>query len=177
MSDTITFAPGQATRVINIPVRGDTIVEGNENFRVTLASPTGGTTLAIASAIGLIRNDDSSLAIAPLSADKSEGLSGATLFTFTVTRSGSLSQTSTVNYAVTGLGANPATAADFSGNVLPSGRLSFAAGEATKVISIVVHGDATVEADEGFRVTLSGASLGTSITTALASGLIRNDDV
>ncbi len=72
---------------------------------------------------------------------------------------------------------NPAIAADFAGGVLPSGTVNFAAGQATRVITILVRGDGMMEADEAFRVTLSGASLGATITTALATGLIRNDDV
>ncbi len=176
-SGTVTFAAGQATRVITIPVRGDTTVESNETFRVTLSGASGGATITTAAANGVIRNDDTSLAIAPTSANKNEGNSGAIDFTFTVTRSGLLTRTTTVDYAVTGIGANPASANDFIGNVLPTGTVTFAPGETTKVISIPVRGDVTVEANEGFRVRLLNPSLGASITTAVASGLIRNDDL
>ena len=55
-----------------------------------------------------------------LSAAKAEGHSGSTAFTFTVTRSGAVGQASTANWAVTGAGSAPASAADFAGNVLPS---------------------------------------------------------
>ncbi len=176
-SGTVTFAAGQVTRVITIPVRGDTTVESNEAIRVTLSGASGGATITTAAANGVIRNDDTSLAIAPTSANKNEGNSGAIDFTFTVTRSGLLTRTTTVDYAVTGIGTNPASANDFIGNVLPTGTVNFAPGETTKVISIPVRGDVTVEANEGFRVRSLNPSLGASITTAIASGLIRNDDV
>lgn len=175
-SGTVTFAAGQATRVITIPVRGDALVESNETFRVTLSGASGGATITTPAANGVIRNDDTSLAIAPTSANKNEGNVGTNLFTFTVTRSGLLTNTTTVDYAVTGIGASPAAASDFVGNVLPTGTVTFAPGDTTKVISIRVRGDVTAEANEAFRVTLSNPSFGASITTAFVSGLIRNDD-
>ena len=61
---------------------------------------------------GTINNDDTAaatLAIAATDADKAEGNSGSTPFTFTVTRSGDTSGASSVNYAVTGSGTNAAT--------------------------------------------------------------------
>lgn len=176
-SGVVSFAVGQTSLTITIPVIGDSIAEADEEFRVTLSGASVGSTLATATANGLIRNDDTGLAIAATSASKNEGNDGTTLFTFTVTRTGLLTGTTVINYAVTGQGVNPATNTDFLNNVLPRGTVAFAAGETTKVISILVNGDAVVEADEGFLVTLSGARLGTSLITALASGLIRNDDV
>jgi hypothetical protein len=81
-----------------------------------------------------------------------------------------------VNYAVTGTGANPANAADFANGVLPSGTMTFAPNEPTKVITVNVAGDTTVELNETFLVTLAGATVGTTITTATAIGTIANDD-
>ena len=130
----------------------------------------------MSSATGTILNDDATtLAIAATNAVQNEGNAGSTPFTFTVTRSGDVSAASTVNYAVTGTGANPADGADFTGGVLPSGVVSFAAGQASAVITINVAGDSVVEPNNDFTVTLSGASAGT-ITTATATGTILNDD-
>jgi len=116
------------------------------------------------------------LSIAATSASKAEGNSGSTPFTFTVTRSGNTAIASSANWAVTGSGANAASAADFTGNALPTGTVSFAAGETSKIITVNVAGDTTVEPDEGFTVTLSGAAANTTLTTATASGTILNDD-
>ena len=114
--------------------------------------------------------------IAPTDANKDEGSGGATLYTFTVTRSGDLSGVDQVDYAVTGSGSDPATALDFLGGLLPDGTVSFAAGETSKVITIEVAGDGVLEPDEGFEVSLSNPSAGTSITTGTANGTILNDD-
>ena len=118
----------------------------------------------------------STLSIAATSASKNEGNTGTTSFTFTVTRSGSdLSGTTIVSYAVIGSGANPATAMDFAGNTLPTGSVVLAANETSKVITIPVQGDTTVESHEGFTVTLSNP-IGSTISTATAFGTITNDD-
>src|SRR5262249_27793876 len=115
------------------------------------------------------------ISIAATGADKLEGNSGATPFTFTVTRSGDTSVTTTVNYAVTGSGANPADATDFGGT-LPNGMLTFNAGETSKVITLNVVGDTAAEPDEAFTVTLSNASSPATIQAATAQGLIKDDD-
>ena len=129
-------------------------MEPDEGFTVTLSGPAGGT-LGTATALGTIQNDDATLSIAATSAVKAEGNAGSTAFTFTVTRSGDTSGVSSVNYAVTGSGANPANAADFAGSVLPSGTVNFAATQTSQVVTINVNGDTALEPDEGFTVTLS----------------------
>jgi hypothetical protein len=116
-----------------------------------------------------------SLSIAAASASKAEGNAGSTAFTFTVSRAGDTSGASTVNYAVSGSGASGATANDFAGGTLPSGTVSFAAGETNKTVTVNVAGDSVVEPSEGFTVTLSQPT-GATITTASASGSILNDD-
>ncbi|WP_274704138.1 bluetail domain-containing putative surface protein, partial [Microcystis aeruginosa] len=75
-----------------------------------------------------------------------------------------------------GTGTNPANATDFIGGLFPSGTLSFAPGEASKVITVNVQGDTTVEPNENFTVTLSNPTNGATITTATATGTINNDD-
>ncbi|MFO1080280.1 MAG: VWD domain-containing protein [Reyranellaceae bacterium] len=115
------------------------------------------------------------VSIAAASAVKAEGNSGSTAFTFTVSQTGDTSVAHTVNYAVTGSGANAANAADFGG-AMPSGTVTFAPGETSKTITIGVSGDTTVEPDEGFAVTLANPSSGLTIGAGSATGTIQNDD-
>ncbi|MFM6407173.1 MAG: Calx-beta domain-containing protein, partial [Microcystis sp.] len=166
-SGTLSFAPGEASKVITVNVQGDTTVEPNENFTVTLSNPTNGATITTATAIGTIQNDDvavPTLAIAATNASQTEGNSGSKAFTFTVTRAVNTTGTNNVNWAVTGTGTNPANASDFVGGLFPSGTLSFAAGETSKVITVSVQGDTTVEPNENFTVTLSNPTNGATIT-------------
>src|SRR5262249_25653668 len=154
---TVTFGPGDTSKQVTVLVSGDLVVEPDENFLVTLSGATNGAQIATATATGTIQNDDSSLAIAATNANQFEGNSGTTPFTFTVTRSGLTTGTASVNYTVTGSGANPASASDFGGT-FPSGTVNFAANQLSQTITINVSGDTVVEPDEGFTVTLSGAS-------------------
>jgi hypothetical protein len=54
---TLSFAPGVTSQTINVTVTGDTTVEPDETFTVTLSAPTGAT-IARAVAAGTITNDD-----------------------------------------------------------------------------------------------------------------------
>jgi hypothetical protein len=174
---TVSFAAGVTSQVITVNVSGDTVLEPDEAFTATLSNPSNAT-ITTATATGTIINDDltnpSQLAIAPTNAIQSEGNTGNTPYTFTVTRTGDTSTTSTANWAVTGTGTNPANAGDFGGT-LPTGTVTFAAGVTSQVITVNVSGDTVVEPDEAFTVTLSNPSNAT-ITTATATGTIRNDD-
>jgi hypothetical protein len=177
---TVTFAVSETTKTITVNVAGDSTVESDEDFTITLSSPTGATLGSPVFASGKIRNDDvepPTLAIAATSANKPEGTGGgSTSFTFTVTRSGATSGTSSVSWAVTGSGTNAASANDFMGGTLPAGSVTFAVSETTKTITVNVASDSTNETDEGFTVTLASPSGATLGTPATASGTIQNDD-
>src|SRR5205085_397621 len=149
-SGTVSFAAGETSKVITINVAGDTALESDETDTKSVAEASGGTTITTAAATGTIVNDDGPprLSIAATAASQNEGNSGSTPFTFTVTRSGDTSGSSSASYSVTGSGANAANATDFAGGVLPSGTVSFAAGESSKVITINVAGDTALESDE-----------------------------
>lgn len=166
----------------------DTVDSTNKAYWTPATNATGGVNAFTAKA----RDDDAALSASPVqvsvsvtagpelsvsatSADKDEGNSGTTAFTFTVTRAANTSGTTTVDYAVSGSGGSPADAADFGGS-LPSGPLSFADTEGSKLITIDVSGDTTVESDEGFTLTLSNPSGNADIIGATATGTIRNDD-
>ncbi|MCB0923554.1 MAG: hypothetical protein KDB50_03260 [Mycobacterium sp.] len=56
-SGTMTFAAGESSKTITVSVIGDTAVEANETFTMTLSNPSGAT-LATDSAPGTIVNDD-----------------------------------------------------------------------------------------------------------------------
>ncbi len=80
---------------------------------------------------------------------KLEGNRGKTLFVFTVSLSAAYDQPVTVNYATTD---GTATAADHDYQA-QSGTLTFALGQTSKTITIVVFGDGTYELDETFSST------------------------
>ena len=89
--------------------------------------------------------------------------------TFTVTRSGPSSGTSTVHYST---GSDTATGgSDFIG---ATGSLSFGPGETSKTITVTIRDDADPEGRETFTVTLSGAGKA-KISHAQGQGTIVDD--
>ncbi|WP_068314198.1 ExeM/NucH family extracellular endonuclease [Polycladidibacter hongkongensis] len=100
-----------------------------------------------------------------------EGDSGTTQVTFTVTRAGNSTKAATLDFAVSG-----AVDADDFGGSLPTGTITFAAGETTAKVTLNIVGDTLAEADEALTLTLSNPSSGT-ITTPAATTTILNDDI
>ncbi|MBU8536379.1 Calx-beta domain-containing protein [Falsiroseomonas tokyonensis] len=175
-SGSLAFAPGQAEQTVKVRVLRDAVPEADEHFTISLSAPAG-VSLGTATASGIIRDDDalpSSFALAAEVADRAEGTgSGVSVFSYAVTRSGDLSGPARLDWTVQGAGAQAASAADFLGDVLPAGSLTFAAGEASQLIKIRVLRDAVAEADEGFTLIARPAGGGQSLT---AQGVIRDDD-
>jgi hypothetical protein len=175
-SGVVTFGVGETTRTLTVDVQGDSVVESNDGFVVTLSGPSSGLTIAVATASAVVGNDDAKASIAATGASKAEGNSGSTAYTFTISRSGGISVPHSVTWAVSGSGGNPASASDFAGGVLPSGEVTFAMGETSKVVTVSVQGDTAGEADEGFTVALTAPSPGLTLGTGSAAGTILNDD-
>lgn len=57
-SGTITFAPGVTSVTIGLTILDDALVEGDQTFRVSLSSPTGGATLGTSAATVTILDND-----------------------------------------------------------------------------------------------------------------------
>ncbi len=103
---------------------------------------------------------------------QTEGNGGTAAFVWTLTlnRDGSTAAYP-FNWAVTGFGSNFADAADFGG-ILPSGSGTFAAGETTKTITVLVADNIAVEPNDTFTLTVTSSGLNTVTST----GTISNDD-
>ncbi|WP_395707835.1 nidogen-like domain-containing protein [Reyranella sp.] len=173
----VSFAAGELMKAVTVNVSGDTTVEPDETFQVTLSSASAGAVIGTPStASGTIVNEDRSVvSIAALAAAKPEGNSGTTAYTFTVSLGQAPVVAQTVAWSVTGSGVNQANAADFGGT-LPSGILTFAAGEGTKTLTVNAAADTMIETDEGFTVTLANPSSGLVLGLATAVGTIQTDD-
>jgi Calx-beta domain/Beta-propeller repeat len=57
ISGTLTFAPGQTSQTVTVPINGDVLVEPNETFFVNLSNPTIAT-IARGQGVGTILDDD-----------------------------------------------------------------------------------------------------------------------
>jgi hypothetical protein len=169
---TVNFAPGEISKTITVNATGDTKFEANETFQVALTGPFNGP-VAPGSIVGsgTINNDDAPPTISIGNVSQTEGNSSTTAYTFTVSLSNASTQTVAVNYTTAD---GTATVAD-SDYTAASGTLSFAPGETSKTITVLVNGDTKFEADQAFSVGLSNASNGT-LGTSTGTGTIVNDD-
>ena len=166
----MTIAAGQTSATFTITINGDTTVEPNENFTVTLSNPTNAT-IADGTATGTITDDDAAVTVSIGDATVTEGNSGNVTMTFTITLSGPSGQTVTVNYAT----AN-GTATQPGDYTQANGAVTFAPGETTKTITIEVKGGSKKEANEVFYLDLYGLSSNALFTKNRGIGTILNDD-
>ncbi|MDA1013551.1 MAG: hypothetical protein O3A00_03745, partial [Planctomycetota bacterium] len=183
-SDTLTFSGSSGESVpFTVTLNGDTVVEADETFSVTLGAltaidATAADDITSTGGTGTITNDDTAtLTIANLSEFETDA--GPTTFTFTATLS---------NAVQGGFQVMPNTADDTatvaSGDFVsvPSGPLTFAgsAGE-TQTFQVTVNGDEIVESNETFLVgfnalTAIDPTAADDITLTGATGTIQNDD-
>jgi hypothetical protein len=168
-SGDVTFAPGQTSRPITIAVLGDRLVESTERFAVNLSSPTNAG-ITDSQGIGTILDNEPRISINNVSKKEGNG-NGTTAFVFTVTLSAAYDLPVTFSYAT----AN-GTATAGSDYVAQSGTLTFAPGQTSKTITILVNRDRDAEPDETFFVNLSGASSYASFADWQGIGTILNDD-
>jgi hypothetical protein len=171
VSGTLTFLPGETTKVVNVPVNGDTQQEQNETFILKLSGPSNAT-IAKSDGACTILDDDSPATTVQFSAANYDVKEDLTAVTVTLTRSGNSSGTSTVDYAT-----SDDTAHQLSDYELTSGTLNFAAGETSKSFVILINQDSYLEADEKINLLLSnptGATLGSQSTATVT---IQDDAV
>jgi chitinase len=169
-SGTLTFAPGDTSKVVPVTIIDDSLAEDDETFTLNLSNATGGIAIVDPQGMGTIVNDDPDPTVSVGNASVMEGDIGTTTLSLPVTLSGPSGREVDVDYAT-----SDGTATAGSDYTATSGTLVFAAGETSKQIDVSVTGDLLVEGNQTFTVTLSSpfnADLGTSVAT----GTITNDD-
>lgn len=169
-SGTLTFAPGQTSKTVSVLVNGDRSPESNETFLVNLSSPVN-VSIVDGQGAGAIVDDEPRISISDATKKEGNGKK-TTQFTFTVTLSVAYDQAVTMSFGTT-----DGTAKTSNGDyIAKSGTLTFAPGETSKTITIVVNGDNTKEADETFYLDLSGNSSNSLFNKKRGIGTILNDD-
>ncbi len=166
----LTFAPGEDKKDFKVPVKADAIDEDDETFTATLTAPTNAT-LGTSSGTATIIDDDAAPTLSISDPEVTEGDSGTTPISFTVTRTGATEKTMTVHYATDTTG----TATSTTDYTPTNGDLSFAPGDTSKVIVVQVKGDTTVEPNETFNVVLS-APTNATLSKATGTGTINDND-
>ena len=178
---TVNFAAGETSpKTITINVAGDSNVEPNENFTVTLSSPSNAL-LITPSAIGTITNDDLpnvSVAVSPTSVIED----GATNLVYTFTRTGATIDPLTVNFAAS---SNGIIGTDFTVtgvttlidnlNGTGTGTVTFAAGSSTVAVTVDPTADTLFESNLTISTNVTSGIGYTAITTPV-SATITDDD-
>ena len=166
---TLTFVAGVQTQQIVVTINGDTKVEPNEYFNVTLGNATGATISKGTGTVTILNDDLPKASIS--SVQVTEGNSGTVNAVLTITLSAAATSTTSVHWA-TSDGSATAASGDYAAN---SGDVTFSPGQLTATVTILVNGDTTYEPDETFTVTLSNPT-GLSLGTATGTVTIKNDD-
>jgi len=168
-SGPLTFTPGQTSKTVGVTVKGDTIDEPDETFSVDLSGASGAP-VADGHAVGTIADDDAAPTLSVGDATIVEGDAGTTTMTFTVSLSAASGKAITVHVATAdGTATAPRDYASTSGD------LTFAPGDTSKTVNVVLGTDTWYELDETLTLDLSAP---TNATIADGSGLgtIVNDD-
>jgi uncharacterized protein (TIGR03437 family) len=171
-----TIAAGNQTYTFDVIVNGDVSVELNEMFFVNVNNVIGAT-VADAQGLGTVLNDDSPvLSINDVVA--SEGDTGTTIFTFTVTSSLPAPAGGITFDIATADGTaqddNPATEDnDYLRRKLTAQTIN--AGNTTYTLDVTVNGDRLVEGNETFFVNVTNVT-GAVISDGTGQATIDNDD-
>jgi hypothetical protein len=168
VSGKLTFGRGETSKTILVPVKGDRLVEPDENFFVNLRGANG-VKIVRRRAVVTIMDDEPRISISDAAA--TEGNAGAKPFTFTVSLSAPYDQAVTVNYATM-----DGTATAGSDYAASAGAVTFAPGQTSQTITVLVNGDRLVEQNETFLVNLSNPSSYAEIIRGVGVGTIIDDE-
>ena len=167
---TITISAGNTTGTATITAVDDTTDEADETVIVDITGVTNATENGTQQVTVTLTDDDDAPTISVNDPSVTEGDSGTTTLSFTVTLSAASGKTVTVDYATADGAATAGT--DYTA---ATGTLTFSAGETSKPVSVTVSGDTVTESSETILLNLSNASNAT-ITDNQGSGTITDDD-
>ena len=165
---TLTFAKGQFSQTVEVPVVGDRVGEASEQLTLALSNPVG---VTIGRGVGTARiaTDDPTPVVSISSGTFFEGDSGKPKVPFTVSLSVPSAQPVTVSWAA----AHVTT--DNADVKLTAGSVMFPPGALQEFVDVTTVADTTVEPDETFTVSLSNA-VGAVIGNGTGLEYVRNDD-
>ena len=180
----LTFNPGETSKTIALDIIGDTINEPTETFTVKLTGVTGGIidpTPGANIGTGTILDNDPLPTVSIADAHITEGDSGTSAMTFTVSLSAASGQTVMVNAATLDgtatAGTTPTPHPGDSGAGRPGAHLRPRSDDANRQ-SVPIVGDTIDEQTEAFQVQLSNPTNATlDPVHGVATGTIFDNDL
>ncbi len=167
-SGTLTFSPGETSKTFTVGIMDDGSVDGAKSFNVSLSGQTGGANIGNGSAtVTVYDNEDTStfgsgaikLAKATytvLESDKKVDI--------TVQRTSGTQGTVTVEYRTTN--GSAVSGGDYTHT---TGVLTFLNGESSKIISIPVVDDSSIEGEDTFNFDLFNQSSSATLITPMSA--------
>ena len=181
---TLTFLPGQTSKIISVPINGDVFNEPDETFFVNLLNPANAT-ISDAQGVGTILNDDPLGGIIAFSTANLTVAESAGSLVVTVNRTGDTTRAATIDYVSTDnsdanaliqcsvVNGTALSRCDFT---TAAGILRFAAGETSKTFTVLITQDSYVEGPETFTITLSNPGGGAVLATPSTLTIQITDD-
>lgn len=166
---TLVFSAGDTSKTVAVTVTGDQLHEPNETVTLTLSSAQNAT-IAQATAVGTIVDDEDAPVVSIADLAVAEGQSGTSPAQLTVSLSAPSGQSVTVDVAT-----ETGTATDGTDYEGATGTLTFPAGTTSQTFSVPVLADLVDESDETVPVVLS-APEGAVIGDGAATLTITDDD-
>jgi hypothetical protein len=150
---TLTFAAGQTSQTISVPILNDGLVQGRRNFLITLSDPGEGALLGLRSRTWIRISDNDTGPFFEFGT--CQVVEGAGSVLIRVYRGNDGEEPTTVDYATADLTALAGT--DYKA---VSGTLIIAVGEEFQEIEVAIINDGEHELTKSFQVHLSNASVG-----------------
>jgi hypothetical protein len=166
----LVFAPGETTKNVSVPINPDTTVENYESFYLDLKNPTN-VTLADARGEGRIVDDDASVVAMTVGPALVEGDAGTQNAVYTLTRYGPSTGTSSVQFRTGNL-----TAQFPSDYAAVTQVVTFAPGETTKTVPVLVNGDTVQERSETFYANLFSGVNTTPVNQDVITPILDDDE-
>jgi hypothetical protein len=170
VSKTVSFAAGETSKTVSIPITDDSLVEGNETVQLSLSSPSSGAKLGTPSSATLtIQDNDRAFAFSAATYSVNEAGGPAMV---TIKRTGLTKGSDSVLFKT----AN-GTATAGSDYTAVSQTVSFAAGETQITVSVPIIDDSSVESSETVLLSLSNPFSGATLVSPHSATLtiIDND--
>jgi len=170
VDQTVTFAAGETSKTVSVPVTDDSSIEGNETVQLSLSSPSAGVMLGSPSTATLtIVDNDRAFAFSSATYSVGEASGHATV---KINRTGLTSGSDSVHFATA-----HGTAKAGSDYKTLNQTVTFAAGETSKTVSVRIIRNTVHHANKTVRLSLSGPSAGVTLGSPHTATLtIRDDD-
>jgi len=167
----VSFAAGETSQTVIIPITDDNRFEGDENLNLVLSSPQGGAILGTltSSTLTILDNDTQpTLAFSSTDYTVSEGTTTASVV---ITRTGATDNQVGVRFITTN---NTATSpADYAGT---TSTVSFTSGQTTKTVSVNIVNDNRFETSETVNLALSSPTGSATLGSNTAATLTLTDN-